>query len=401
MNYIIQSREKCIFWNETDLNISWLLQDEPILLKKDGFSISSRNGINSFWIRIAIEGINPKKIIISWVYVMNILVTGGAGYIGSHVFAVLTEAGHNVVIYDNLSNSQSDISKRLFQVTDKNISIVVGDVRDRFGVVDVLKRFAIDCVVHLAGLKSVADSIDNPLAYYDNNLYGAISLTSAMNEVGCKLMIFSSSATVYGLPKYLPYDEEHPTRPVNPYGHSKLTVEQILSDLVKSDPEWSVVSLRYFNPVGSHSSALIGELPKGHPNNLMPFIVQVASGQREYLNVFGNDYETIDGTGVRDYIHVMDLAEGHEAALNYMRCNKGISIFNLGTGKGISVFDMIKAFEASTSKIVPYKIMPRRPGDIAEFYADSIKAQSELGWYPKRDLSEMCLSSWKFFKNIT
>ncbi|CAM8411327.1 GalE UDP-glucose 4-epimerase [Candidatus Methylopumilus universalis] len=331
---------------------------------------------------------------------MNILVTGGAGYIGSHVVTVLSEAGHNVVIYDNLSNSQSDISQRLYQVTGKNISIVVGDVRDRFGIVDALKSFSIDAVLHLAGLKSVADSVSNPLAYYDNNLYGAISLVTAMNEVGCKLLIFSSSATVYGLPKYLPYDEEHPTHPINPYGCSKLTVERILSDLVKSDPEWSVASLRYFNPVGSHFSSIIGEHPKGYPNNLMPYIVQVASGQRKYLNVFGNDYSTIDGSGVRDYIHVMDLVEGHEAALNYILCHKGLNIFNLGTGKGVSVFDMIRAFESATSKSVPYKIIPRRVGDIAAFYADSTKAGRELGWYAKRDLSEMCLSSWNFFKNI-
>jgi UDP-glucose 4-epimerase len=327
---------------------------------------------------------------------MNVLLTGGAGYIGNHTAVALFEAGHRVVVYDNFSNSERGALIRLEQILGAPVTTIEGDVRDTALLQRTLTEQQINAVIHFAGLKAVGESVSMPVEYYANNVQGAISLLQAMQAAHCKTLVFSSSATVYGDPKYLPIDEAHPTSATNPYGRSKLHIEEILSDLSASDPSWHIAALRYFNPVGAHPSGLIGENPNGIPNNLMPFIAQVAVGKLPQLKVFGNDYDTPDGTGVRDYIHVMDLAEGHLAALKFLTQQSGLHTFNLGTGRGYSVLEMIKAFEAASGKPVPFSVAPRRTGDIASCYASVEFSAQQLGWHASRDLKEMCESSWRF-----
>lgn len=335
---------------------------------------------------------------------MSILLTGGTGYIGSHTAVVLAGAGHQVVLYDNLANSSASVVDRLTTIIGRRPVFTQGDIRDTEQLIRTMKAHGVTRVVHFAGLKAVGDSVEKPLDYYDNNVAGTVSLLKAMAAVGARTLVFSSSATVYGIPEYLPYDEAHPTRATNPYGRTKLQIEEILADLANSDPQWRIARLRYFNPVGAHDSGLIGEDPLGIPNNLMPYIARVAAGQLEQLAVFGNDYPTPDGTGVRDYIHVMDLAEGHRAALDYLAAHPGgagACTWNLGTGQGYSVLEMVEAFAAASGKDIPYRIAPRRAGDIAAFYADPGKAARELGWQARRSLAEMCASTWQFQQNQT
>lgn len=341
---------------------------------------------------------------------MNILLTGGTGYIASHAAVVLAESGHHVVLYDNFCNSQPEVANHLQVITRQIMLLVEGDVRDNILLTETLQKHQIDAVIHFAGLKAVGESVAKPLDYYANNVLGSISLMQAMQAANIKTLVFSSSATVYGEPQYLPIDEAHPTGATNPYGRSKLQVEEILVDVAKADPAWRIACLRYFNPVGAHDSGLIGEAPTGIPNNLMPYVAQVASGKLPHLNVFGNDYPTTDGTGVRDYIHVMDLATGHLAALNFLTKGKpvsgpplqggdaavGVHTFNLGTGHGSSVLEIVKAFEAATDKAVKYRIVKRRPGDIASCYAQADKAMQRLGWRASRSLQDMCISTWRF-----
>ncbi len=331
---------------------------------------------------------------------MNILLTGGAGYIGSHAAVVLTEAGHQVVILDNFCNSQRSVLERLAKILGKAVPSVEGDIRDTALIKKTLKDYQIDAVMHFAGLKAVGESVQNPIDYFDNNVGGTISLLQAMRASNIKTLVFSSSATVYGAPQYLPLDENHPTQATNPYGRSKLHIEEMLADVVASDTSWHIACLRYFNPVGAHESGLIGEDPNGIPNNLVPYIAQVALGKLPYLNVYGNDYDTPDGTGVRDYIHVMDLAEGHLAALSFIKQQSGLNIFNLGTGKGSSVLEMVKAFEAITGKSIPLKVASRRTGDVATCYAKVDKSNADLSWKATRTLQEMCVSTWNFQKNL-
>ena len=330
----------------------------------------------------------------------NVLLTGGAGYIGSHAAVALAAAGHRVVVYDNFSNSEPAAVQRLAQVVGAPVVTIEGDVRDTALLQRTLLEQKIDAVIHFAGLKAVGESVLKPIDYYANNVQGAISLLQAMQGAGCKTLVFSSSATVYGDPHYLPIDEAHPTRATSPYGRCKLHIEEILSDLSVADPSWRLAALRYFNPVGAHPSGLIGENPNGIPNNLMPFVAQVAVGKLPQLNVFGNDYDTPDGTGVRDYIHVMDLAEGHLSALKFLMQHPGLHTFNLGTGRGYSVLEMIKAFEAASGKPVPYTVAPRRAGDIASCYASVEFSAQTLNWRATRSLKDMCESSWKFQQNI-
>ncbi|MDG1143117.1 MAG: UDP-glucose 4-epimerase GalE [Burkholderiales bacterium] len=327
---------------------------------------------------------------------MNILLTGGLGYIGSHIAVVLSQMGHQVTLYDNLSNSTDAVLENIGKISRKQMSFVRGDVRNTELLTNALTSFGVDAVIHLAGSKSVDESVEKPIDYYANNVQSAISLLQAMHSVRVKSLIFSSSATVYGDPVYLPFDEEHPTDAVSPYGHNKLHVEEMLADVATSDPEWRIACLRYFNPVGAHDSGLIGENPNGIPNNLMPYIAQVASGRRDLLNVFGNDYPTRDGTGVRDYLHVMDLADGHAAALAYLSDHPKWHVINLGTGRGCSVLEMVGAFRAVSGKKIPLRFVPRRAGDIAEFYSNPAKAEREMGWRASRNLESMCASTWNF-----
>jgi len=328
---------------------------------------------------------------------VNILLTGGTGYIGSHTAVVLAEAGHQVVLYDNLCNSRVSVVDRLRTITGQQLPFVQGDIRDAASLVQTLQAHRVEAVVHFAGLKAVGESVAKPIEYYDNNVGGTISLLQAMQATQVKILVFSSSATVYGDPQYLPIDEAHPTSATNPYGRSKLHIEDMLADVAKSDTSWRIACLRYFNPVGAHVSGLIGEDPNGIPNNLIPYIACVAAGKLPHLNVFGNDYNTPDGTGVRDYIHVMDLAEGHLAALNFLSAQpSALSTFNLGTGKGYSVLEMFKAFERASGQRVPYHIVPRRPGDIAACYAQADKAATTLRWKAHRTLEDMCASTWYF-----
>jgi UDP-glucose 4-epimerase len=325
-----------------------------------------------------------------------ILVTGGAGYIGSHTCVELLNAGNEVVVLDNFANSSRASLERVQQICGKPLTVVEGDIRDQAGVEKVLNDFGCTAVIHFAGLKSVLDSVTSPLDYYDNNVVGTHRLLRAMQASRVKRIIFSSSATVYGDPKFLPYTEDHPLNPVNPYGRTKLVVEDMLRDLFAGDPSWSIGILRYFNPIGAHESGLIGEDPRGVPNNLLPFVAQVAVGRRDRLNVFGGDYDTPDGTGVRDFIHVVDLAQGHVAALASLDQPARFAV-NLGTGKGNSVFDVVKAFEQASGKSIPYAVQPRRPGDIAACYAATDCAAKYLGgWRATRDLETMCRDHWRW-----
>ena len=313
---------------------------------------------------------------------------------------VLAQAGHQVTLFDNLSNSQKSVIANLEAITAKTIPFIEGDVRDTQLLSQVITEHHIEAVIHFAGLKSVAQSVQDPILYYANNVQGTISLLEAMQANGLNKLVFSSSATVYGDPEYLPYDEHHPLKPMNPYGQTKLQVEEMLHDVSRSDADWRVACLRYFNPVGAHPSGLIGENPSGIPNNLMPYVARVASGHLPELSIFGNDYDTKDGTGERDYIHVMDLAEGHLAALKFLMQHPGLHTFNLGTGRGYSVLEMIKAFEAASGKPVPYTVAPRRAGDIASCYASVEFSAQTLNWRATRSLKDMCESSWKFQQNI-
>ena len=328
-----------------------------------------------------------------------VLVTGGAGYIGSHTCVELGEAGYDFVVYDNLSNASQESLNRIEKLTGKKVNFINGDIRDKALLQEVFDKYKIDSVIHFAGLKAVGESVEKPLQYYDNNVYGTVALCEVMQKNNCKKIIFSSSATVYGDPKTTPIKEDFPLSATNPYGRSKLFIEEILRDLYVCDNQWKVILLRYFNPVGAHKSGLIGEDPSGIPNNLMPYIAQVAVGKRESLNIFGDDYNTHDGTGVRDYIHVVDLAKGHVKALQKISNIDDVLAVNVGTGKGYSVLDMVKAFEKASATKVSYNIVPRRPGDIAKCYADSTYAKEVLDWEAVYDINEMCEDSWRWQKN--
>ncbi|MEA3370520.1 MAG: UDP-glucose 4-epimerase GalE [Campylobacterota bacterium] len=324
---------------------------------------------------------------------MKIFITGGAGYIGTHTCVELINAGFDVTVFDNLSNSSLEAIKRVETITSSKVTFVEGDIRDETAMSQAMK--GCEAVIHFAGLKAVGESVNNPLEYYDNNVQGTLCLLRAMKLNNIKSLVFSSSATVYGDPDYLPLDESHPLRTTNPYGQTKLVIEDILRDLYVSDPTWKTIILRYFNPVGAHKSGLIGEDPQDIPNNLMPFVAQTAIGRREKLGVFGDDYDTIDGTGVRDYIHVVDLAQGHLKALQALKSPQCTAI-NLGTGTGYSVLQVVKAFENASGKSVPYEIQPRRSGDIASCYANPKNAEKLLNWRAKYSLQEMCQDSWNF-----
>ena len=328
---------------------------------------------------------------------MAILVTGGAGFIGSHTVVELQSAGYEVVVLDNLSNSSEKSLERVQQITGKPVKFYKTDILDREGLNEVFEKEQIDSCIHFAGLKAVGESVVKPWEYYENNIAGTLTLVDVMRTPDVKNIIFSSSATVYGDPAIIPITEECPKgQCTNPYGWTKSMLEQILTDIQKADPEWNVVLLRYFNPIGAHKSGLIGENPNGIPNNLMPYITQVAVGKLKELGVFGNDYDTPDGTGVRDYIHVVDLAKGHVKAVKKLEDNSGLSIYNLGTGKGYSVLDIVKNFEAATGVKIPYSIKPRRAGDVATCYSDATKAKKELGWEAEYDIKDMCADSWNF-----
>ncbi|MHA2938706.1 UDP-glucose 4-epimerase GalE [Vibrio sp. RC27] len=330
---------------------------------------------------------------------MNVLITGGMGYIGSHTCIQMIEAGMNPVILDNLYNSKSSVIARIEKVSGKRPEFINADIRDKAALVEVMKSHQIESVIHFAGLKAVGESVAKPLEYYDNNVNGTLVLVDAMRDAGVSSLVFSSSATVYGDPVSVPITESFPTSATNPYGRSKLMVEECLTDFQNANPDWSITLLRYFNPVGSHPSGELGEDPQGIPNNLMPFVSQVAVGRREFLSVFGNDYPTKDGTGVRDYIHVVDLADGHIAALNRVGLKPGLHVYNLGTGNGYSVLEMVEAFAKASNKPIPYQLVERRPGDIAECWADPEKAQRELGWKAKRSLEEMTQDTWRWQSN--
>lgn len=328
---------------------------------------------------------------------MAILVTGGAGFIGSHTCVELLDAGYEVIVVDNLCNSSQESLRRVEKITGKNVKFYEADIRDTDALNQIFDKESVECVIHFAGLKAVGESVVKPLEYYDNNISGTLRLCDVMRNHGVKNIIFSSSATIYGEPAFIPITEECPKGMcTNPYGWTKWMLEQILTDLHTADPEWNVVLLRYFNPIGAHKSGLIGEDPKGIPNNLMPYVAQVAIGKLECLGVFGNDYDTPDGTGVRDYIHVVDLAVGHVKALKKIQEKAGVCIYNLGTGVGYSVLDMVHAFEEASGKKVPYQIKERRAGDIASCYSDATKARKELGWTTERGLKEMCEDAWRW-----
>lgn len=326
----------------------------------------------------------------------HILLTGGAGYIGSHTALELLDAGYNVLSFDNFSNSSDAALQRVEQLTGKNIISITGDIRDEQAMRQLFTDYKITAVVHFAGLKAVGESTQIPLHYYENNVAGTLTLCRVMREFGVKKLVFSSSATVYGDAKQVPISETSPRSATNPYGQSKLMIEHILEDLVHAEPDWGITLLRYFNPVGAHDSGRIGEDPNGIPNNLMPFISQVAVGKRDKLSVFGDDYSTHDGTGVRDYIHVVDLARGHVKALQYLEQHNGIEAINLGTGTGYSVLDMVKAFSQVNNVTVPYQIAPRRAGDIAVCYAEPTKAKMLLGWQAEKTLDDMVCDSWRW-----
>lgn len=330
---------------------------------------------------------------------MAILITGGAGYIGSHTCIELLNSGYEIVVIDNLDNSSRESLRRVEQITGKPVCFYEEDVRNREALRGIFREHEIEAVIHFAGLKAVGESVREPVMYYANNLESTITLIEVMNEFGVKRIVFSSSATVYGLAKEMPLKEGMPTGAINPYGRTKLFIEEILRDVFTADPTWSIALLRYFNPIGAHKSGLIGEDPKGIPNNLMPYIAQVAVGKLEKLHVFGNDYHTVDGTGVRDYIHVVDLAVGHVKAVDWALKNTGCEEINLGTGKGTSVLELRDAFVKASGAEVPYVIDPRRPGDPDEVYADASKAERLLGWKAQRGIEEMCEDSWRWQNN--
>ena len=327
---------------------------------------------------------------------MNILVTGGCGYIGSHTCCELLNKGHNVIIIDNLSNSKKEVVNYIKEITGRDVTLYIGDVCDKDLLRKIFNENKIDSVIHFAGYKAVGESVKLPLKYYRNNLDSTLSLCEVMSEFDCKNLVFSSSATVYGIPKKLPIKEDFPLSTTNPYGTTKLMIERILKDLYTSDNTWHIALLRYFNPIGAHSSGLLGEDPNGIPNNLMPYIVKVATGELECLSIFGDDYDTKDGTGVRDYIHVVDLALGHIAAIEKIDKEPGVYNYNLGTGVGYSVLELVKTFSKVNNIIVNYKIAPRRPGDIAECYADTTKASDELHWHATKTIEDMCRDSYNF-----
>jgi len=326
----------------------------------------------------------------------TVLVTGGAGYIGSHACVELLNANFDVVVLDNFCNSKATSIKRVEKITGKSITLIEGDVRDKATLTTLFSDHQIDAVMHFAGLKAVSDSVNNPLAYYDNNVMGSITLLEVMSEFSVNNIVFSSSATVYGFSDDKPIPETAPLSPFNPYGHNKRMVEQVLADVSIANPNWNIALLRYFNPVGAHPSGEIGEDPNGVPNNLMPYVSQVAVGKRERLSVFGNDYPTIDGTGVRDYIHVVDLALGHVAALNKLMQGCGLLTLNLGAGRGYSVLELVQAFEASTGQKIPYEIVNRRAGDIAIYFADASLAKQVLGWKTTKTLEDICRDAWRW-----
>jgi len=326
----------------------------------------------------------------------TVLVTGGAGYIGSHACAALLDAGYDVVVLDNLCNSSPVALQRLQQICGRAPILIRGDIRDRACLAGIFQAHAVLAVLHFAGLKAVGESVEQPLEYYDNNVAGSLALLAAMREAGVRNLVFSSSATVYGDPATVPIREDFALAPTSPYGRTKRMVEDILADWQRANADWSIGCLRYFNPVGAHPSGRIGEDPQGYPNNLMPFVAQVAVGQREKLRVFGGDYPTPDGTGVRDYIHVMDLVEGHVVALEYICQQRGLHTVNLGTGKGVSVLEMVDAFERASGRPVPYEIVGRRPGDIAACWADPGRARALLNWQASRDLAQMCEDAWRW-----
>ena len=327
---------------------------------------------------------------------MNILLTGGAGYIGSHVAISLVGAGHTPIIFDNFSNSSPAVSDRLNELAGRPVKIVRGDIRDADLLRSLIGSEEVEAVVHLAGLKAVSESVADPLSYYANNVGGTLSLLGAMEATGVRKIVFSSSATVYGEPQYLPIDESHPRQAINPYGQTKLFCEHVMTDLAAADARWQVSLLRYFNPVGAHESGLIGEDPTGIPNNLMPIVLRVAVGRQDRLQVYGNDYQTADGTAVRDYIHVVDLADGHVAALDALGGDHGAKAYNLGTGRGTSVLELLGTFERVTGAAVPYAIAGRRPGDVATLFASAGLAQEQLNWKATRNIEEMCADSWRY-----
>ncbi len=330
---------------------------------------------------------------------MNILVTGGAGYIGSHTCVELLQAGHQVIVVDNLSNSKEEALHRVQALTGRPLTFYRVDLRDRQALEAVFAAAHVDAVIHFAGLKAVGESVALPLMYYHNNITGTVTLCQVMAEHGVKTLVFSSSATVYGDPPFVPITEDAPLAPTNPYGRTKYFIEEILRDLHRADPEWRISLLRYFNPVGAHPSGQIGEDPAGIPNNLMPYVAQVAVGKLPELQVFGNDYPTPDGTGIRDYIHVVDLAIGHLAALDKLAEKPGVITHNLGTGRGYSVLEVVRTFEQASGRKIPFKIVGRRPGDVAVSYADPTRARNELGWAAQRDLFDMCADTWRWQSN--
>ena len=327
---------------------------------------------------------------------MSILVTGGAGYIGSHTCVELLNAGYEIVIADNMDNAKPQALDAIRTITGKDFAFYQIDLRDRAAMEDMFEKENIDAVIHFAGLKAVGESVAKPLMYYNNNLYGFIVLAETMEKYGVGKLVFSSSATVYGMNNPVPFREEMPTSATNPYGYTKVMIEQMLNDICVAHPEWAVCKLRYFNPIGAHESGLIGEDPNGIPNNLMPYVARVAAGKLKELSVFGDDYDTPDGTGVRDYIHVVDLAKGHLAALSYIENNAGCEAVNLGTGRGTSVLELVHAFEKASGQKVPYRIVDRRPGDIATCYAEPEKAATLLKWHAEKNIDDMCRDSWHF-----
>lgn len=330
---------------------------------------------------------------------MAILVTGGAGYIGSHTCVELLNAGYEIIVVDNFSNSKPEVLTRVKEITGKDVPFHEVDLLDREDLEEIFSKNEIEAVIHFAGLKAVGESVSIPLKYYHNNITGTLILCEVMKKYDVKKLVFSSSATVYGMPETVPISEDFPLSATNPYGRTKLMIEEILRDVYVADPDWSIALLRYFNPIGAHESGRIGEDPNGIPNNLMPFITQVAVGKLQELQVFGNDYPTVDGTGVRDYIHVVDLAKGHLKALEKILPTSGVEAYNLGTGTGYSVLEIVSAFEKAAGVEVPHKIVDRRPGDVAICYADPSKAKTELGWAAEHGIEDMCRDSWRWQKN--